>query len=44
MSGFRAWLAAHGFAWLTPVWLKRITIAMVIAVLLISATVSGSGA
>jgi hypothetical protein len=44
LSGLRACLAAHGFAWLTPVRLKRITIGLVVCVLLISATVSGSGA
>jgi hypothetical protein len=44
LSGLRAWLAAHGFAWMTPMLLKRITIGLVVCVLLISATVSGSGA
>jgi hypothetical protein len=44
LSGFRAWLAARGFAWLTPVRLKWVTIGLVVCVLLVSATVSGTGA
>jgi hypothetical protein len=44
LSGVRAWLAAHPFAWLTPVRLRRITFALVVCVLAVSATVSGSGA
>jgi hypothetical protein len=43
-SGLRQWLAAKGFAWLTPVRLRRITIALTVVALLVSATVSGSGA
>jgi hypothetical protein len=42
-SGTRSWLATRGWAWLTPVRLRRITMALVIIALLLSATVlSGS--
>jgi hypothetical protein len=44
LSGLRAWLAARGFTWLTPARLKRLTFALVACVLVVSATVSGSGA
>ena len=42
-SGLRAWLAAHGFAWMTPTRLKRITVALVVVAILVSATLSGTG-
>jgi hypothetical protein len=42
-SGLRAWLAAKRFAWLTPVRIKRLTFGLVVAVILVSATFSGSG-
>jgi len=42
-TGLRAWLAARSFAWLTPAGLKRITVGLVACVLVVSATVSGSG-
>jgi hypothetical protein len=42
-SGLRSWLATRQWAWLTPQRLHRITVAMVAAVLVASATVlSGS--
>lgn len=42
-SGLRAWLAARGFTWLTPMRLKRITVALIAAALLVTATLSGAG-
>jgi hypothetical protein len=43
-SGVRAWLAARGFAWMTPARLHRITMALVGLALLVAAlTASGSG-
>ena len=39
----RAWLAARGFSWLTPQRLRVITFALIAGVLLVSATLSGSG-
>jgi hypothetical protein len=42
-SGVRAWLVAKGFVWLTPSREKVITAALVVAAVLVSATVSGSG-
>ena len=42
-SGLRAWLGAKGFAWLTPTRQKALTIALVVAAVLVSATLSGSG-
>jgi hypothetical protein len=42
-SGLRSWLATRQWAWLTPQRLHRITVGMVVAVLVASATVlSGS--
>jgi hypothetical protein len=41
-SGLRAWLAAKGFAWLTPTRQKLLTGLLVITAVLLSATVSGS--
>jgi hypothetical protein len=42
-SGVRAWLAAKGFAWVTPVRLHRITMALVAVALFVAAlTASGS--
>ena len=43
-SGARAYLGARRFAWLTPKRLRRITMALVAAAVVASATlVSGSG-
>ncbi len=42
-SGLRAWLAAKRFSWLSPVTLRRVTFALLVAVILVSATVSGTG-
>ena len=43
-SGTRSWLATRRWAWLTPVRLRRITIALLSGALVASATVlSGSG-
>ena len=43
-SGTRSWLATRRWAWLTPVRLRRITIALITGALMASATVlSGSG-
>jgi hypothetical protein len=43
-SGTRSWLATRRWAWLTPVRLRRITIALITGALVASATVlSGSG-
>jgi hypothetical protein len=42
-SGVRAWLASRGFAWLTPVRLKRITFVLSAGALLATATLSGAG-
>jgi hypothetical protein len=43
-SGVRAWLATKGFAWLTPVRLRRITVALLVgAAVVASLTASGSG-
>jgi hypothetical protein len=43
-SGTRAYLGTRHFSWLTPRRLRRITIALVLAALLASATlVSGTG-
>jgi hypothetical protein len=42
-SGLRAWLAAKRFSWLSPFTLRRVTFALVVAVILVSATVSGTG-
>jgi hypothetical protein len=41
-SGLRAWLAAKGFAWLTPTRKKALTALLITAAVLLSATVSGS--
>ena len=41
-SGFRSWLAAHHFGWLTPRRLRVLTIAAMIAATLVS-TVGFSG-
>jgi hypothetical protein len=41
-TGTRAWLARHHFAWLTPVRMKRITIAL-IALGLVASTLFASG-
>jgi hypothetical protein len=42
-SGTRSWLATRHWAWLTPVRLRRITIALLVGALVASATVlSGS--
>jgi hypothetical protein len=42
-SGARSWLATRRWAWLTPLRLQRITIALVVTALVASATVlSGS--
>lgn len=43
-SGLRAWLAARGFAWLTPARLKRVTVALIAGALVVAATLSGAGA
>ena len=43
-SGLRAWLAAKRFSWLSPVRIKRLTFGLVVAVIVVSGTVSGSGA
>jgi hypothetical protein len=43
-TGTRSWLATRRWAWMTPVRLRRITIGLLIAALLASATVlSGTG-
>ena len=42
-TGLRAWLAARGFSWLSPRALKRITVGLIAAALLIAATLSGTG-
>ena len=42
-TGLRAWLAARGFSWLTPQRLKRITVALIAAALLVAAALSGTG-
>ena len=43
-SGTRAYLGTRSFAWLTPRRLRRVTIALVLAALLASATLlSGTG-
>jgi hypothetical protein len=42
-SGLRSWLVAKGFAWLTPTRQKALTVALVAAAVLVSATASGSG-
>jgi hypothetical protein len=44
-NGIRAWLGRRGFAWLTPVRLRRVTVALFSAALLASALLmSGSSA
>jgi hypothetical protein len=44
VNGTRSWLATRHWTWLTPQRLRRVTIAMVLAGLALSATVlSGSG-
>jgi hypothetical protein len=43
VTGTRSWLATRRWAWLTPERLRRITIALVVAALVASATIlSGS--
>jgi hypothetical protein len=42
-TGLRAWLATRGWSWLTPVRLRRATAGLVVAALVASATLSGSG-
>lgn len=44
-TGIRAWLGARSFRWLTPLRLRRITVALFAAGLIASAVVfTGSGA
>ncbi len=44
VTGTRSWLATRHWTWLTPQRLRRVTIAMVLAGLALSATIlSGSG-
>jgi hypothetical protein len=44
VTGTRSWLASRHWDWLTPERLHRMTIAMVVIALMLSATVlSGSG-
>jgi hypothetical protein len=43
-TGTRSWLATRRWAWLTPVRLRRLTIGLLVAALVASATVlSGTG-
>jgi hypothetical protein len=43
-TGARVWLNAQSFGWLTPKRMARITVALIVAALIASATlVSGSG-
>jgi hypothetical protein len=43
-TGIRAWLAQRGFTWLTPTRMRRITIGLISAALLLSAgMLGGSG-
>jgi hypothetical protein len=42
-SGLRAWLGLRRYAWLTDRRVRRITFALVVAMLLVSATQLGSG-
>ena len=41
-TGTRAWLAHRGFRWLTPRWLRAITLGLLAAALLVASTLSGS--
>jgi len=40
-TGIRAWLATRGWAWLTPLRLRRATIALLVVALGAAATLSG---
>ena len=42
-TGLRAWLATRRWAWLTPVRLRRATIALLAIGLAVTATLSSSG-
>jgi hypothetical protein len=43
-TGTRSWLATRRWAWLTPRWMRRITVGLIVGALVLSATVlSGSG-
>jgi hypothetical protein len=42
-GGVRGWLAARGFAWLTPRRLRLLTIALMVTAVLVAGTMSGSG-
>jgi hypothetical protein len=42
-TGMRAWLAARGFAWMTPARMRAVTIAL-IAIALVAASVGLAGA
>jgi hypothetical protein len=42
-TGIRAWLATRGWAWLTPLRLRRATIGLLVVALGAAATLSGSG-
>ncbi len=41
-TGVRAWLAAHGGAWLTPLRLRRVSAALIVIAVTATATLSGS--
>jgi hypothetical protein len=42
-TGIRAWLATRGWSWLTPLRMRRATIALLAVALGVTATLSGSG-
>ncbi len=42
-TGIRAWLATRGWAWLTPLRLRRATIGLLVVALGAAATLSGAG-
>ncbi|MBA3437387.1 MAG: hypothetical protein H0U14_05255 [Thermoleophilaceae bacterium] len=41
-TGVRAWLAARGGAWLTPLRLRRLSAALIVVAVAATATLSGS--
>lgn len=40
-TGVRAWLAARGFAWLTPARLRRVSVGLVATAVVATAALSG---
>lgn len=42
-TGLRAWLATRSWSWVTPRRLRRATVAVMVAALVVAATMSGTG-